>query len=138
MIETDSHGYDADMAAAGLAQLAAEAIRQLNHATIRGQGYQWPSDIDDVVAELFRAAFGMVQALDQARGWLTRAQAAGKVGHDQCGQHGQAPGGDEAAGLIAEFVAEASARLAGAARQAAGLGSELGAARALTSHLTGR
>jgi hypothetical protein len=128
------------VAAADLARVAAEAIRQLNHATIHGRGYEWPGDVDDVVAELSRAASGMVQALDQASRWLTRAQAAGQVGHDQFDQFDDAAGGVEAAdpaGAVAGAVAVATGQIARAARQATALSRELGAVQVLTSHLTG-
>lgn len=65
------------------AHTAAEAIRELNHATIRGTGYTWPADVDAIVVELHLCVARMEQALDQARQWLEGAHASKAVGHDQ-------------------------------------------------------
>ena len=53
---------------------AAEAIRALNHATFAGTGYEWPSDVDRVIAELEILASRLPQAFRQAEAWLTRHQ----------------------------------------------------------------
>jgi hypothetical protein len=117
------NGVDAVTAA----NTAAEAVRALNHATIAsggGRGYEWPGDVDAVVAELHLTAARMDQALEQARRWLNHAHADQAVGHDD--------GGDvDTAVLDADlgFVQAASA-----ARQLAG---QLASLRAVTAHLTG-
>lgn len=63
---------------------AAEAVRSLNHATLRtAGGYVWPADVDAVVAHLTATVAGTEQAIRQGYGWLTRAAQAGAVGHDE-------------------------------------------------------
>ena len=106
------------------AERAAEAVRGLNHATIRPGGYVWPSDVNDVVRELQRAATGMGQALEQARTWLARAHARGLVGHDQAAD-------------VDAAVWDAGNALSDAARGARWLGEDLARATAITTHLTG-
>ena len=64
------------------ARLIAEQMWELNHATAGPQGYEWPGELDEVLAELRLMALRLEQALDQARTWLIRAHAAGRVGHD--------------------------------------------------------
>jgi hypothetical protein len=66
------------------AEAAAEAIRWLNHATIRG-GYEWPSDVDDMIGQLLTMVERLPQALDQAGHWLAREYAAGRIGVDDMG-----------------------------------------------------
>lgn len=112
-----------DLEALNQAGIAAEAVRRLNHATLRG-GYAWPSDVDAVVAELHLAAARMDQALQQARRWLERAQAGGRVGHDQDANPDAA-------------TTEAARLLDVAATRALALGIALEDARSITAHLTG-
>jgi hypothetical protein len=71
------------------AEAAAEAIRALNHATIRRAdpaSYEWPSDVDSVIAHLQLLAEWLPQALRQARDWLADEIVAGRVGHDTPGR----------------------------------------------------
>jgi hypothetical protein len=65
------------------AQAAAEAVRSLNHATSGGTGYEYPSDLYDVVGALATLVMGLPQAIGQAVTWLEREHAAGRVGHDR-------------------------------------------------------
>ncbi len=103
---------------------AAEAIRGLNHATIGGTGYEWPSDVDAVIAALETLAHRRPQALDQARTWLARAQQAGTVGHDQ---------GIDASDAVSAVLLSLQA----ASDHAHRLADELAAGREDSSHLTG-
>lgn len=61
---------------------AAESIRSLNHVTLAGAGYEWPSDVDAVIAALQTLTDRLPQALEQANRWLSNAAAQGTVGHD--------------------------------------------------------
>jgi hypothetical protein len=73
-------------APAEAANTAAESVRALNHATLSGTGYEWPSDVGAVMNALTTLAQRLPQALDQAGRWLEREHNAGRVGHD----HGDA------------------------------------------------
>lgn len=53
----------------------AEAVRELNHATLPtrvGDGWEYPADAYDVIGALDQAAGGIPQALDQVRALLAR------------------------------------------------------------------
>jgi hypothetical protein len=65
-----------------LARTAAEAIRGLNWLTGRETGLGQPSAAYDVIGALAQAASRLQQALAQITGWLDRALAAGRLGHD--------------------------------------------------------
>jgi hypothetical protein len=65
-----------------LARTAAEAIRGLNHATRCEAGLDQPSVAYDVLGSLSLAASRTGQALAQITGWLDRALAGGRLGHD--------------------------------------------------------
>jgi hypothetical protein len=110
------------------AEVAAEAIRALNHATLRFgdlAGYVWPSDVDGVIAELQLLAERLPQALAQAREWLAEQLVAGRVGHDTPGRK----------------AAFAAAAVVGQLNQAeicaAALAKTLAQARRESTHLTG-
>ena len=107
---------------------AAEAVRELNHQTLvhdSRDSFEWPSDVDAVIAALETLAQRLPQAINQASRWLVTAVDAGRVGHDE---------GRDAAGA----VDEACEHLSGSADLATHLSYRLGLARAQTSHLTGR
>jgi hypothetical protein len=113
-----------------LAADAAERIRDLIHETQQSSGpdtqtgYQAPADVDAALAELERLAEMLAQALDQARVWLLRARAAGRVGDDRPDYDGRLT------------VESATARLEVAGARATALAEHLAAAREHTSHLT--
>ena len=65
-----------------LARTAAEAIRGLNHATRHRDGLGQPSAAYDILGALTLAASRLGQALAQITGWLDRALATGRLGHD--------------------------------------------------------
>ncbi len=114
-----------DQSPAQYAEQAAEAVRALNHITLwPGGGYEWPSDVDRVIADLFLTATRMQQALDQARHWLDVKAGDGSIGHDQ--------GADPVA-----VVGDAHAGLGRAAATAWQLAADLDAVRQITAHLTG-
>jgi hypothetical protein len=64
---------------AGWAYLAAAAVRGLNHASLGGDGYRYPGDVDAVIAELRALAQRLPQALLQAARALAAAHDAGDV-----------------------------------------------------------
>lgn len=65
---------------AGLADTAAEAVRALNHATIRGTtGLVHPTDAYDVLGNLALLAARLPQALGQVQDYLDDATEAGRV-----------------------------------------------------------
>ena len=65
-----------------LARTAAEAIRGLNWLTGCEAGLGQPPAAYDVIGALALAASRLHQALAQITGWLDRALAAGRLGHD--------------------------------------------------------
>ncbi len=68
------------MTAARLAGEAAEAIRQLNHATRPAAGgLACPADAYDVTGELSALSARLIQALAQLAGFLNRQHAAGQI-----------------------------------------------------------
>ncbi len=65
-----------------LARTAAEAIRGLNHATGCDAGLGQPAVAYDILGALSLAASRLPQLLTQIAGYLDRALAAGRLGHD--------------------------------------------------------
>ena len=65
-----------------LARTAAGAVRSLNHATLGGEGLDWPADAYELIGELALAAAGLPQLLAQVGRWLAAALAAGRLGCD--------------------------------------------------------
>lgn len=93
-----------------LARTAAEAIRGLNWATRHDAGLGQPSAAYDILAALHLAASRLGQALAQITGYLHRALAAGRLGHD----HGENPAfAVEAAAIFLSDAAASAAALAG-------------------------
>lgn len=73
-----TQAYEATPAA--LADVAAEAIRALNHATVPGTGrLVHPSDVYDVIGSLERLAAMLPQAFGQLSMWLGHEALAGRV-----------------------------------------------------------
>jgi hypothetical protein len=92
-----------------LARTAAEAIRGLNWLTGRETGLGQPSAAYDVIGALAQAASRLHQALAQITGWLDRALAAGRLGHDL----GEDPAGAiDAAGIFPGDASMSAAALA--------------------------
>jgi hypothetical protein len=95
---------------AALARTAAEAVRSLNHATLGGGGLEQPSDAYEVLGELTTAASRLPQLLAQVAGFLDRALAGGRLGHDL----GEDPCfAVETAGLFLDGARLSAAALAG-------------------------
>ena len=65
-----------------LARTAAEAIRGLNHDTRHRAGPSQPAIAYDILGALSLAASRLPQLLTQIVGYLDRALAAGRLGHD--------------------------------------------------------
>ena len=65
-----------------LARAAAEVIRGLNHATGCDAGLGQPSAAYDILGALSLAASRLPQLLTQIAGYLDRALAARRLGHD--------------------------------------------------------
>jgi hypothetical protein len=93
-----------------LARAAAEAIRGLNWATRHGPGLGQPSVAYDILGALSLAASRLGQLFTQITGYLDRALAAGRLGHDL----GEDPAhAVEAAAVFLGDAAASAAALAG-------------------------
>ena len=93
-----------------LARTAAEAIRGLNWLTRHETGLDQPSIACDPIGALAPAASRLGQLLTQITGWLDRALAAGRLGHDL----GEDPAGAiDAAGIFLGDAGLSAAALAG-------------------------
>ena len=98
-----------------LARTAAEAIRGLNWLTGCEAGLGQPSAAYDVIGALALAASRLGQALAHITGWLDRALAAGRLGHDLGGDPAEAI---DAAGIFPGDAGLSAAALAGDLGQA--------------------
>jgi hypothetical protein len=108
---------------AQLADVAAEAIRAINHLTMgTGDDWQYPGDAYDTVANLKRAVYGLPQALEQMSHLIERLAALDHIRSDK--------GGDGA-----DNVATALAGLRAAAKEATSLGGHLDAVHSALSPL---
>ena len=100
-----------------LARTAAGAVRSLNHATLGGQGLDWPADAYELIGELALAAAGLPQLLAQVGRWLAAALEAGRLGCDD----GADPAGPVSGAWLficdARDTADALARDLGCAQQ---------------------
>ena len=108
-----------------LARTAAEAIRGLNWLTRCDAGLAQPSAAYDITGALALAASRLHQALAQITGWLDRALAAGRLGHDL----GEDP---------AEAIDAAGIFLGDAGLSAAALAGDLDAAQQQLALINGR
>ena len=108
-----------------LARTAAEAVRGLNHLTGHDAGLGQPSAAYDITGALALAASRLHQALAQITGWLDRALAAGRLGHDL----GEDP---------AEAIGAAGIFLGDAGLSAAALAEDLGQAQQQLALINGR
>ena len=105
-----------------LAQITAEAIRALNHATISHAALTEPATVYRVVGELATAAHRLPQLCFQLAGWLERENTAGRLAHDT--------------GLMPAPVHFVVAQLEDASRYAALLGGTLDDAQQATAGLS--
>lgn len=63
---------------------AAEAVRELNHATLgRADGWRYPADAYSTVAGLSRMAMGLEQALDQIGALVEHLDMGGHLRSDK-------------------------------------------------------
>jgi hypothetical protein len=74
-------GPYADAGTADAAELAAEAIRYLNHAAAKG-GITEPATITAVTGSLVTASYRLPQLLNAISEWLRAETAAGRIGDD--------------------------------------------------------
>ncbi len=61
------------------AAVAADAIRSLNHASIRHECAEWPSDIGYALSSLAQMAAGLPQAMEQLGRWVDREEDFGRL-----------------------------------------------------------
>jgi hypothetical protein len=110
---------------AALAHAAAEAIRNLNHATRNPAGLGQPSAAYDVTGALSMTAARLPQLITQISAYLNHALAGGRLGHDL----GEDP---------ALAVDDAVTFLGDAAMSAAALAGDLDAAQQQLALINGR
>jgi hypothetical protein len=110
-----------DTAVIALAQITAEAVRALNHATFSPAGLAEPATVNSVLGQLATAAHRLPQLCGQLAGWLARQYTAGQLAHTT--------GGLDVA------VGDAQASLDRAASHATRLGEALDLAQQATARL---
>jgi len=71
-----------DASITAMAQITAEAIRALNHATFPGAALSEPATVYRVLGELAIAANRLPQLLTQLARWLDAEKTAGRLAHD--------------------------------------------------------
>jgi hypothetical protein len=81
MLAALAGGPYCDADTAGVAGLAAESVRYLNHAVPRG-GVTDPATVAVVASDLSLAAYRLPQLLSALGAWLTAEAAAGRLGDD--------------------------------------------------------
>ena len=120
-------GPHADEHTTGAAQLVAQSVRFLNHATgpHASAGLTYPATVYTIAGNLSAACYGLPQLCRQLSGWLRDHDAAGHLANDD----GTPPG---------ISVALAADRLRDAALLADKLGDDLAAVQALISGLNAR
>lgn len=96
------HGPYCDDDTAGVAALAAEAVRYLNHAVL-GDGVTDPVTVAAVTAELAAAARRLPPLLTVLGDWLQAQASAGRIGDDR-----RRPAAERAA-----LIRDAASRAAG-------------------------
>jgi hypothetical protein len=70
-----------DAAITALAQIIAEAIRALNHATFTHAGLDEPATVNAVLGQLATAAHRLPQLFGQLARWLAEENTAGRLAH---------------------------------------------------------
>jgi hypothetical protein len=113
-----AHG---DAAIVALAQITAEAIRALNHATFPPAGPAAPATVYAVLGQLTMAAYRLPQLTGQLAGWLAREHTAGRLACTN--------------GAVDDAIGEARASLDRAAREADRLRDALNGAQQATAWL---
>jgi len=110
-----------DAAITALAQITAEAIRALNHATFTQAGPEQPATVNAVLGQLAAASHRLPQLCGQLAGWLSQEYTAGRLAHTT--------------GDLEDAVGDAQASLDRAARHATRLGEALDLAHQSTAWL---
>jgi hypothetical protein len=72
-----------DATITALAQITAEAIRALNHATITPAGLSEPATVNRVLGQLATAAHRLPQLCSQLARWLEQENTAGRLAGDR-------------------------------------------------------
>lgn len=90
----------ADPTVLDLADLAAEAVRDLNHRTRHADAFTGPSELYRLVGDLTLLVGGLPQLLGQLEGWLHAEHDAGRVRSDTHNDPG--PAVSDAADDLAE------------------------------------
>jgi hypothetical protein len=117
MYESHRGQCDDDGTPAAAANIAGEAIRDLNHRTFAGpgrhmSGWEYPSDAYRVLGSLGYLAGGLPQVLEQIDRFLVQLQDAGHVGIDTGTQwEGNPAGAIEAATLALRAARQAAGTL---------------------------
>jgi hypothetical protein len=98
-----------------VAQMMADAVRYLNHATLSKDtgALEFPPDLDRMLAFLATMARRMPQLLEQCKGWLATQADLGRT-EVTYGQYKGVP--EIAAGIAATHFDAAAAKFADAAR----------------------
>ncbi len=104
-----------------LAEITAEALRALNHATLPTAGLTEPATVYGVLGQLAAAAHRLPQLCDQLAGWLAAENTAGRLAHTTGG--------------LADAVEDTLGSLDRAARHATRLGEALDQAQQATAWL---
>jgi hypothetical protein len=110
-----------DDAITAVAEIAAEAVRVLNHATMPGRGLSEPATVCAVLGQLAAAAHRLPQLCGQLSGWLRQENAAGRLA--------------STTGGLDDAMDEALASLDRAARYGTRLGEALDLAQQATAWL---
>jgi hypothetical protein len=116
-----THGPHHNQATMALAEITAEAIRILNHATRDPGAITEPATVHSALGQLAAAAHRLPQLCGQLAGWLAQEYNAGRLA---CAQ-----------GVLDDAVGDAQASLDRAARHATRLGEALDQAQKATAWL---
>ncbi|GCE01583.1 hypothetical protein [Embleya hyalina] len=95
-----------------IADTAAEAIRELNHRTLVGDAFAYPSQVYDTVGGVNDLLASLPQALEQLRSHLARMAATGNVKADDGDTDGRLAGADLALTDTAAALGQAHAAIA--------------------------
>jgi hypothetical protein len=114
MYDSHSSQVEDDGTPATAANIAGEAVRDLNHRTFAGpslhlSGWEYPGDAYRVLGNLGYLAGGLPQALEQIDRFLVTLQDAGYVGIDRGAEREDNPAGAIAAAVRALEVAQQAA-----------------------------
>jgi hypothetical protein len=120
-LPTLADGPHDDATISALAEITAEALRTLNHATLAPDRLAEPATVYGVLGQLAAAAHRLPQLCGQLAGWLAAENTAGRLAHTTGG--------------LPDVVEDALASLDRAARHATCLGEALDQAQQATAWL---